>query len=469
MLRGSARTRDFPADPVRRQRRGSCPTVEVGRSPAHGCRRCGRGRCCSCRRGAVVSPSAEGTDRIRRLLGSPETAWLLERMRARLEQKGTLEGTVTKQGASTAERMAAGRLIGRPVRSGSSASVSLDQLDVMLRRDAWPAGLASAVVALVGPIVGPDVRRAERESWHEVSDALRLIANDRPQLSGWVENVNRSGALRRATASAAAAHEMSLQLGVLARALPVEGVPLGVLAARLFGDAHALDPKTPLGPLAVGLAAAATGQSPGTGSRWRRDAWQSCGVVVDELSSTVLALGLPGGLTSPTARALAALGEAGQPAVLTYRQLAVDDIGRAPLLMSVCENPAVIAAAADRFGASAGAVPLVCVNGQPGAAVIRLLTQLVDGGARLRYHGDFDAGGLSIARTVARSVPWTPWRFGETDYRSACASSLSTSVFSGAVGDTPWDGGLSGAMEELRLRVEEESVLADLLDDLRVD
>jgi uncharacterized protein (TIGR02679 family) len=415
----------------------------------------------------VVTGPADETDRIRRLLGTPETAWLLERMRARLEQKGRLEGTVTKQGASTAERMAAARLVGRPVRSGSSASISLDQLDVRLRRDAWPAGLESAVVKLSGPVRGPDVRRAERAGWQNVANTLRGIADDRPELETWVENALRSGAVKRPTASVEAAHALSLQLGVLARALPVEGVPLGVLAARLFGDAHALDQRTSLGSLAVGLAAATTGQPPGNSSRWRRDAWQSCGVVVDELSSTVLALGLPGGLTSPTARALAALGEAGQPTVLTYRQLAVDDIGRAPALVSVCENPAVIAAAADRFGTGAGSAPLVCVNGQPGAAVIRLLTQLVDGGARLRYHGDFDAGGLAIARTVARSVPWSPWRFGETDYRSACESSLATSLFSGAVGDTPWDRGLSGTMEELRLRVEEESVLADLLDDLR--
>lgn len=415
-----------------------------------------------------MTGAAGGTDRIRRLLGTPETAWLLERMRARLEQKGTLEGTVTKQGASTAERMAAARLAGRPVRSGSSASISLDQLDVRLRRDAWPAGLESAVLELSGPVRGPDVRRAERAGWQNVADTMRGIADDRPELETWVESALRFGTVKRSTASAEAAHALSLQLGVLARALPVDGIPLGVLAARLFGDAHALDPKTPLGPLAVGLAAAATGRPPGNGSRWRRDAWQSCGVVVDELSSTVLALGLPGGLTSPTARALASLGEAGQPVVLTYRQLAVDDIGRAPSLVSVCENPAVIAAAADRFGTGAGAVPLVCVNGQPGAAVIRLLTQLVDGGARLRYHGDFDVGGLAIARTVARSVPWSPWRFGETDYRTACESSLATSVFTGAVGDTPWDAGLAGAMEELRLRVEEESVLADLLDDLRV-
>jgi len=415
--------------------------------------------------------SAEAVARIRRLLDTPDTAWLLTRMRSRLEQTGMLVGIVTKQSASATERMAAARLVGRPVRSGSSASVSLDQLDALLRRDAWPAGLVSAVTELVGPIVGPEVRRAERASWQQVADTLRVIAVERPELAGWVDSVNRSGALRRATASASAAHSMTLDLGVLARALPAEGEALGVLAARLFGDAHALDPKSPLGSIAVGLAAASTGQPAGNGSRWRRDAWQQSGVVVDELSSTVLALGLPGGVTSPTARALAALAESGQPVVLTYRQLAVDDIGRAPALVSVCENPAVIAAAADRFGAGAGGgfVPVVCVNGQPGAAVLRLLTQLVDGGSRLRYHGDFDAGGVAIARTVARSVPWTPWRYGEADYRAACESSLATSEFTGSVGDTPWNSALSAAMEELRLRVEEESVLEDLLDDLRLD
>ena len=161
---------------------------------------------------------------------------------------------------------------------------------------------------------------------------------------------------------------------MLADALPTEGEVLGVLAARLFGDAHALDAKTTLGALAVGLAAAIGRVPPASGAHARRAAWLACGVVVDDLSSTVIALGLPGGTTSPTARALAALSESGQPAVLTYRQLAVDDIGRCPEVVWVCENPAVVASAADRVGATAAA--LVCVNGQPGAAVVRLLTRL---------------------------------------------------------------------------------------------
>ncbi|WP_198413871.1 TIGR02679 family protein [Cryobacterium algoritolerans] len=413
-----------------------------------------------------MSADTDRLERIRRLLGTPETAWLLERMRSRLDQKGTLEGTVSKQNASTAERMAVARLVGRTVRSGSSATVSLDQLDEALRRDAWADGLASAVVALVGPVIGPAARRAGRESWQQVADILRDVAAERPALTSWVESTLRSGALRRATTTADAANALALRLAALAGELPAEGEVLGVLAARLFGDAHALDARTPLGSIATGLAASVAGLPAGNGAGWRRSAWLACGVVVDELSSTVLAVGLPGGTGSPTARALAALAVAGQPAVLTYRQLAVDDVGMVPPLVSVCENPAVVAAAADRFGPAAS--PLVCVNGQPGAAVLRLLTSLVNRGATLRYHGDFDAGGLAIARTLARSAPWVPWRFRAKDYRAACEASASTSEFTGVVAETTWDLELAIAMDELRLRVEEESVLSTLLDDLSV-
>ncbi|SEI10190.1 MULTISPECIES: TIGR02679 family protein [unclassified Leifsonia] len=411
-----------------------------------------------------MSEDASHVERLRGVLGTPDTAWLLNRLRSRLEQKGSLTGTVSKRSASTAERIAVSRLFGNPVRTGSSATVSLEMLDAKLRRGAWPDGLESAVVALTGPVIGPDERRAEREAWDEASHVLRQVTGIHLQLADWVEQAERWGTLKRAVRSPAEASRLAGQLVMLAKALPAEGEVLGVLAARLFGDAHALDPKTTLGALAAGLAAA-LGERPSPSSAHdRREAWLACGVVVDDLSSTVIALGLPGGDSSPTARALAALSDSGQPAVLTYRQLAVDDIGVCPGVVWVCENPAVIASAADRFRGSAPA--LVCVNGQPGAAVVRLLSRLIEGGSRLRYHGDFDAGGVSIARTLARRVPWSPWRFDEKHYRAACAGGESFSSFTGMVGETPWDPGLSAAMQEFRLRVEEESVLQELLEDL---
>lgn len=68
--------------------------------------------------------------------------------------------------------------------------------------------------------------------------------------------------------------------------------------------------------------------------------------------------------------------------------------------VSVCENPVVLAAAAERLGP--GCPPLVCTGGQPGAAVTALLRLLIAAGARVRHHGDFDWGGVSIATCCTR-------------------------------------------------------------------
>ncbi|WP_329036484.1 DUF2399 domain-containing protein [Streptomyces sp. NBC_01725] len=40
-------------------------------------------------------------------------------------------------------------------------------------------------------------------------------------------------------------------------------------------------------------------------------------------------------------------------------------------------------------------------------------------GADLLYHGDFDWGGVRIATTLRRSVPWRPWRYNAAHYRAA--------------------------------------------------
>ena len=71
-------------------------------------------------------------------------------------------------------------------------------------------------------------------------------------------------------------------------------------------------------------------------------------------------------------------------------------------LVRICENPVVIAAAADELGSRCP--PLVCVGGQPSAAGWRLLDLLAAGGAEFRYHGDFDWGGIRIASAVRQRV-----------------------------------------------------------------
>jgi uncharacterized protein (TIGR02679 family) len=430
-------------------------------------------------------------DRLRRLLDVPETAWIVERTRARLARGHPLTGSIARPGATEAERVAAARLVGRTMPPGRSASISLERLDSVLRDSgAWPAGLASAIVALTGPVEDPSVRAAERQAWATVADALAALAEDRPELAVWLDGVRARGQLRRVTGSAAEASALIAQLRAVVAALPADGESIARFSARVLDRAHALDAGTALGGLATAAAEAlvralaaggaaaggdarggaaasgtATGARPGSAA-WRREVWAAVGVVVDDLSSTVLVLGLPGSSAAMgTAAALAHLVAQGQPAVLTLRQLVAADVGPVPATVFVCENPAVVAAAADGLGAASP--PLVCLQGQPSAAAVALLRHLAARGAALRYHGDFDWGGVAIARTLASHVDWRPWRYDADAYVAAVERrSDALPALGGTPQPTPWDARLADAMRARGVSVEEEVVLEDLLEDL---
>ncbi|MGA5817624.1 TIGR02679 family protein [Kitasatospora sp. NPDC094028] len=405
--------------------------------------------------------------RLQRLIGTPELAWLLDRVRRRLETGQPLDGTVTLSGASDPQRAAAARLLGRAPRPGLSLSVPLAAVDRVLRASgASPGGLEAAVVALTGAVV-PRQEAADRlaRAWDDAFAPLASLVNTRPELADWYASLHATGLVRRL---AGRPDEAAPLLAGLARLLP--GLPaspprsLSTFAAEHTGDAHALD-RGPLATLTLDAVRALTGTPPGDGAQARRDTWAAAGLLLDELSSQVLALNLPGDRTSATGRALDALGEVGQPMVLTLRQLVRD----APSPPSggtayVCENPAVVLAAADRLGPACP--PLVCLQGQPSAAALRLLTSYADAGWRFRYHGDFDWGGIRIATRLLTHVPWTPWRYTAADYRAALDTHAATAALAGTPTDAPWDPPLSLELLASGRRIEEELVLGDLLTDL---
>jgi uncharacterized protein (TIGR02679 family) len=413
-------------------------------------------------------------ERIRRLLGGPETAWLVERVRKRLESGGRLEGRVTLQDPTVPQRRAVARLLGRQVTTSGALSVRLEDVDQVVRRSgAAPGGLGCAVVSLTGPVIDRAAQRAAgRRAWAEVFAALDAAVVGRPELTEWADGLRRTGTLRRlATDTADMEEAAEVAAGIVAgvtavlRALPAADEPVGVFARRTLGRAHALNEDQPLARLLLPAVAILAGRSGGHGAAWRRDVWAGVGVLRDDLSSTVLVLGLPGDDTSVTGRVLAACAEAGQPAVLTLRQL-VQDSPRPDIAgrrVSVCEGPVVVSAAADRLGRRSG--PLVCTNGQPGVATMRLLRLLADAGAQLRYHGDFDWGGVRIANRVFDRLRVLPWRFDTAAYRAGAASELAAPL-RGRPAVASWDADLSDAMVELGRQVEEEAVLDGLLADL---
>jgi uncharacterized protein (TIGR02679 family) len=158
---------------------------------------------------------------------------------------------------------------------------------------------------------------------------------------------------------------------------------------------------------------------PAAGAERIRETWARAGVLVNELARPALFLNLP---TSGTE---SDRWPPGEPAYASLRSLLRapprwDAAGRN---VYVCENPNLLAIAADRCGA--GCAPLVCTDGMPAAAQRCLLSQLVQADARLRYHGDFDWPGLRIGNHVMREHGAEPWRFGAIDYLAAVRAAAS--------------------------------------------
>jgi uncharacterized protein (TIGR02679 family) len=401
------------------------------------------------------------TDRLRRLLGGPDTAWLVKRVRHRLERGGALTGTVTLTNAAPAQRRAVELLLGRRAGTGASLSVSLTEVDRVLRASGVsPGGLAAAVEALDGPI--HDLAREQADlaaAWASAFAPLNEAVGSRPELAEWHDRLVSSGLVRRLAGPAEAA-EMLRHLAAVVRGLPAADVPVGRFAAETCGNAHALDDGRPLATLAVSCARAIAGlpfRADG-GAESRREAWAAVGVHLDELSSTVLCMGLPGDTGTATGRMLAAMH--GEPVSLTLRQLRRHSTPIHAGMVRICENPIVLTTAADALGSSCP--PLVCCNGRPSAAVWRLLELLAEGSAEFAYHGDFDWGGVAIAAAVRDRIGWRPWRYDATAYLEAA----SDTPLAGRPTPTPWDPSLAEAMTGRGVRVEEEQVLPDLIADL---
>lgn len=416
-------------------------------------------------------------------------------------------GTARLPDASPDERRAVADLLGLATLPSAEVTVSLPRLDRVLRDSRFAVGLTEALEMVGGPLRDrPAERQAEdrrREAvWddaagHPLLDPDRVGAPTASALREWLEELRSSGLVRRLAGRRSERELLDDALRVLG-ALPRLGrsgvgpaasVRRGVLAASTLGSSHALDPGSPVATLVLRALARLAGraQSPSTAGA-RRELWEGAGVVLDELSSQVLVLGLtPADRPEhPVAEALHALAAAGEPTRLTLRQLArltratepgePGPLFRLPAdgIVRVCENPVVVATAADRLGSECP--PLICPEGVPSLAARDLLAALARQGARILYHGDFDWPGVRIAGWIMDllsdlgvSGAFEGWRFGAADYRRALASRAT-----GPAGDplqgtpvpTPWDPELGPAMATAGVTIEEEAVLDDLLADL---
>lgn len=429
--------------------------------------------------------SRDAEDDLLSALDRPGLERLWPAVRERFEHLGGARGTVRLSDATEDERRAVGSLLGlRALPPEGDLRVSLIRLDRTLRESRFQVSLEEALTGLGGPLrdrpAEKESRRRDRREMWEAARTHRLVT-ERPELREWLGELRRSGLLRRLAADPEDEPRLlERTLRVLA-ALPVriegemdvEGgtVRLPVLASRVLGSSHALDVGQPEAALVLRALARLQGRPlPGSVGE-RRELWHGAGVVTDDVSSRVLALGLRPAGGGAVGEALRSLADAGEPVHLTLRQVLVPELRFPPEGVFVCENPVVVSTAADRLGADSA--PLVCLSGYPDHAGCQLLELLAEQGSELHYHGDFDWEGLRIATSVRRTVAFEPWRFTAADYRAAVAG-MGRSKEGGVIGrrlqgepvTAEWDPALKGAMAEAGIAVEEEQMLGALVEDL---
>jgi uncharacterized protein (TIGR02679 family) len=412
--------------------------------------------------------SSSEVDPLAKRLQQPDLCRLQERLVARLRQGRSLTGRLRFVDPSEAERRAIAALLGSTPGNSRSLSINLDVLATIATRGGRFESLQQLVEAAHGASIENQLARrsADDHAWTALWAKAINRCGDSASLRQWLSDLKTSGWIRRRTGRdvGIAARLFDDVFAVLKR-LPAEPhVSLAQLAAEEFGDSHALDSTSDRGRLATRGAAALAGCERPRTTAAVRATWSNVGVVPDELSATVLALNIPALPGTPLGDILALHRRLGEPCRITFRQLRGAWDCRfdrtQDRVVHVCENPSVVSAAADAFGARCR--PLISVEGQPNLAADTLLRTLHQHGFTFHYHGDFDWGGLRIAARLWRLFQFVPWRYGTSDYRAAPRGR----ALKGRPVDAPWDQELRNIMQARKTSVHEEAVLPMLLEDL---
>jgi uncharacterized protein (TIGR02679 family) len=403
-------------------------------------------------------------DEVARFRGA-EYRRLLAAARRSIERTGgDLAGTVSVRNPDDAERKAIIGITGqyRPEGVGQ-ITVRLAELDAAVREAAGRT--LAQLLAELGPPLRDLPRERERlsagrDATVRSAEESSLHALDWHQ--AWLAEIARDGTLTRLV-NAGEAERVGQAVRVLealaGRAGPVQ---LAELAAAVTGDTKALNHGTALATLVLRALALRTGTGRAETTEQRRELWDSCGVIVDDLASRVLVLNLPADgaglgewLTGAAAR--------GVPFYVTLQQLVVMPVAVRLPIVYVCENPAVLRRAAADLGTRSA--PLLCTEGQPSTAFHRLAVAVTQGG-ELRYHGDFDWPGVAIAGAVVARHGARPWRMGAADYLAAVRACADYVALTGAPQPTGWDPGLEAAMASVGRAIYEEAVADSLIADL---
>ncbi|MFC9636380.1 TIGR02679 family protein [Streptomyces mirabilis] len=399
---------------------------------------------------------------------------LLAAARRRLERtSGALDGDIGLAEPSEAERRTVIGITGRyRPENAQRLALSLHELDGYLH-DRYGTGLLTTLDRLHGPLRDRPAERSDEEARRE--QALKSAHSSRLAgqrwFAAWLERITADGTLTRLVRRGDAPL-LDAAVRVLERlpgdqdrppAHPAGILPLPVLAEWATGDTKALVPGSPLEQLVLRALAQRTGGDIPRERAGRRALWESAGAIADDLASQVLVLNIRAEGDTVVCDWLRDAADFGIPFRLTLHQLATAPVVPAARTIFVCENPAVLRAAAGELQDTSAA--LVCTEGVASAACHKLLGDAVRAGARLHWRADFDWAGLRITAGAVARHGARPWRMTAADYTAALSKGESTPL-AGPPAASPWDPELARAMAESGSTVMEERLLPALLSDL---
>ncbi|MDI9895853.1 DUF2399 domain-containing protein [Rhodococcus sp. IEGM 1381] len=400
--------------------------------------------------------------------GSAELSALLDAARKKLESNWLrIGGNITVDLSDAPELW---RLCSAISRSNSSLHSRARSTKLDLERfDAWLShplnGGAGLIDTLTRQAPLQDKKRIAADKAQVRSDALDRArevlggGTDREWIEYWIASLlNQDGTL----GGRVAVDALAVATQVLAL-LPVDGMSLTELselatgdtkalagggAAKLVLDALSLRENVPRPVDPVGI----------------RALWETAGVSVDALSSRVLVLGYRVAENHTVARWLNDAADEGVPFPVTVDMLARGPLTNSTSRVFVCENIAVLAAAARTLGSTSAS--LICTDGQPSAAVHRLLGSRAPDTA-IMWRADFDWAGLNMVKRAVDRYDASPWRMDVDSYRRGL-DARNSEPLKGHPTDSPWDPELSAALHDSGRAVMEERLIPDLLADLRL-
>ncbi|OZE74885.1 hypothetical protein CH305_22080 [Rhodococcus sp. 15-649-2-2] len=400
--------------------------------------------------------------------GSAELSALLDAARKKLESNWLrVGGNITVDLSDAPELW---RLCSAISRSNSSLHSRARSTKLDLERfDAWLShplnGGAGLIDTLTEQAPLQDKKRIAADKAQMRADALDRArevlggGTDREWIEYWIASLlNQDGTL----GGRVAVDALAVATQVLAL-LPVDGMSLTELAELATGDTKALAgggaAKLVLDALSLRENVPRPVDPVGI-----RALWETAGVSVDALSSRVLVLGYRVDENHTVARWLNDAADEGVPFPVTVDMLARGPLTNSSSRVFVCENIAVLAAAARTLGSSSASV--ICTDGQPSAAVHRLLASRAPDTA-IQWRADFDWAGLHMVKRAVDRYGASPWRMDVDSYRHGL-DARNSEPLKGHPTDSPWDPELAAALRDSGRAVMEERLIPDLLADLRL-